>query len=121
MGKSILIVDDEPVIRKLLATVFGAANWQVQTAPDVPSARAMNREGGFDVVLTDVNMPGESGCDLVHWIAENCPRTRTILMSTEQTSCENCPLLARRPFLHKPFSVAHAVALVNQLASAPPS
>ena len=76
-------------------------------------------KGCIDVVLTDLNMPGESGCDLAHWIADNCPSTRTILMSSETTNvCEDCPLERRCPFLQKPFGLTQAIKLVDEQASA---
>jgi len=74
---------------------------------------------GVDVVLTDINMPGGSGCDLAHWLADKCPRTRTILMSSQFTECENCPLIKRCPFLLKPLQVPYTIAFADQLIGSP--
>lgn len=80
MSRSLLVVDDSPIICRMLFEAFSAAGWRVQTAPDVPTARELKRNGCFDLVLTDLHMPGESGCDLMRWVALNCPNTQTVLV-----------------------------------------
>lgn len=119
MAKRILIVDDEPSIRALLAAVFGAAGWHVETAADAKTARDLNTRECADVVLTDLNMPGESGCELAHWVAGHSPKTCVVLMSSEAAVCESCPLERRCPFLQKPLPVPKLVELIDQMMSAP--
>jgi putative two-component system response regulator len=64
MGK-ILIVDDEEPIRKLLMRYLGTRNYDCVLASDAVEARSCLEEEEFDVILCDINMPGESGLDLV--------------------------------------------------------
>lgn len=60
----LIIVDDEPAILDLLASVFADEPWEVITCPDGNSAlRAM--EHGVDVLLTDKNLPDVGGLELV--------------------------------------------------------
>jgi len=120
MTRSLLVVDDSATIRHMLLVAFSAAGWQVQTAPDVPTARKTKRDGGFDVILTDLHMPGESGCDLLRWVALNYPNTRTVLMSAEGSGCEDCPFQPRCPFVKKPFDLPQLIATINHLWACPP-
>ena len=64
-GVSILIVDDEPDVRDVLACVLQEVGASVVTAADVPGARSVLAEHAFDVLLTDLVMPGEDGFDLL--------------------------------------------------------
>src|SRR5689334_25423914 len=64
---SILIVDDESSIRSLLTATFTSAGYDVRAAPNVAAAMELCGIRSFDVVLTDVRMPGLTGHDLVRW------------------------------------------------------
>ena len=63
--EKILIVDDEEPIRKLLMRYLGSKNYECVPAADAVEARCRLEEEEFDVILCDINMPGESGLDLV--------------------------------------------------------
>jgi CheY-like chemotaxis protein len=106
---SILIVDDEAVIRYLLRLSFSAAGYDVRAAADVPEAKRMCGTKSFDVVLTDVQMPGLTGQDLVRWLAEHHPATRAILMTGLDSGYDNCGC----PVLAKPFDPMAALSLVG--------
>jgi len=64
MGK-ILIVDDEEPIRKLLVRYLGTGNYDCVLAADALEARSRFEEEEVDVILCDINMPGESGLELL--------------------------------------------------------
>ncbi len=61
----ILIVDDEAPIRTMLARLLEGYGYTCTTAADAAEARARLQEKRFALILCDVNMPGESGLDLV--------------------------------------------------------
>jgi putative two-component system response regulator len=63
--EKILIVDDEEPIRNLLTRYLGTKNYECVLAADAIEARCRLEEGEFDVILCDINMPGESGLDLI--------------------------------------------------------
>jgi putative nucleotidyltransferase with HDIG domain len=63
--QKILIVDDEEPIRKLLMRYLGTRNYDCVLAADALEARSRFEEEEFDVILCDINMPGESGLDLL--------------------------------------------------------
>ena len=63
-----LIVDDELSMRDLLAILFENDGYEVQVAPDVDSAQLIIQEWIPDVILSDLNLPGESGIDFLRWV-----------------------------------------------------
>jgi len=81
MNARILIVDDEGDIRLTLATFLKEEGYQCQTAKDGESALEHVREGGIDVVLTDVSMPGMNGIDLMRQVHQWSPETMVLLMT----------------------------------------
>ncbi|HET8656218.1 MAG TPA: HD domain-containing phosphohydrolase [Longimicrobiaceae bacterium] len=77
----ILVVDDEPNICRLLQRYLGRLGYEVETAGSVPDALQILQHARFDLVLTDLRLPGPSGLDLLVEVRSRCPGTRTILMS----------------------------------------
>ena len=69
--KRVLIVDDEEPIRRLLGYMLQSHGYDAVLAADARGARLRMDEAPFALVLCDVNMPGESGMDLVrHTLAQ---------------------------------------------------
>jgi len=64
----ILIVDDEEAIREVVSTLLTAQGYQCKTAPNGEEAIRAMREGGFDLVLSDLVMPGVDGLKLIEMV-----------------------------------------------------
>ncbi len=64
-GVRVLVVDDEPDARELFASILQASGATVLTAADVPAALDVLREGQVHVLLSDIEMPGEDGYELL--------------------------------------------------------
>ncbi|MBI2059966.1 MAG: response regulator [Nitrospirae bacterium] len=77
----ILIVDDEEPIRKLLNREFKRRGLESEGAGDVPTALELLSRKDFDVVLTDIRMPGRSGVDLLRELKSADPSLEVILMT----------------------------------------
>jgi len=77
----ILVVDDEPNICRLLQRYLGRLGYEVEIAGSVPDALEILGVARFDLVLTDLRLPGPSGLDLLVEVRSRSPGTRTILMS----------------------------------------
>ncbi|RFB04843.1 response regulator [Parvularcula marina] len=60
----LLVVDDEPSIRDPLAEYLGGNGYEIKTAGRADAARSLIEEGGIDLVLLDIMMPGEDGLSL---------------------------------------------------------
>jgi len=68
MSHSILIVDDEPAIRALMKAILSEADYSVHAVDCVAEAKKVLSSGAFDLIVTDLNMPGESGLDLIDYL-----------------------------------------------------
>mgnify|MGYP002780565441 FL=1 len=77
----ILVVDDEANICRLLERFLGRCGHLVETAGSVPEALDALARDRFDLVLTDLRLPGPSGLDLLVEVRARAPGTRMILMS----------------------------------------
>jgi response regulator RpfG family c-di-GMP phosphodiesterase len=77
----ILVIDDEPNICRLLQRYLSRLGYDVQTAGSAADALELLVKGRYDLVLTDLRLPGPSGLDLLVEVRSRSPGTRTILMS----------------------------------------
>jgi DNA-binding NtrC family response regulator len=83
---SILIVDDDEVICKLLATTLRSNGTRViETASTVAEAKACLRKRRFDVVITDISMPDEDGISLMQWASEHTPGASWMVLTGHAT------------------------------------
>lgn len=63
-----MLIDDELLILRALTRILSSAGHVVETAPDGATAEKMIAASEYDVVFTDINMPGASGIDLIRRI-----------------------------------------------------
>jgi two-component system, OmpR family, phosphate regulon response regulator OmpR len=64
----IVVVDDEPEIRSMLADYLGHAGFAVSSAEDGAALRRIVEQRPADLVILDLNMPGEDGLSLARWL-----------------------------------------------------
>jgi DNA-binding NtrC family response regulator len=64
----VLVVDDEPGARELLAEVLSISGFRCEAVGNAEEAVRQLRQGGIDLVFTDMQMPGQSGLDLIEEI-----------------------------------------------------
>ena len=80
-GDLILVVDDDEASRRLLAKVLHRNDYRCITASGLSDAKERLREERFSLVLSDMDMPGGSGLDLMMSIASDHPDVATVLVS----------------------------------------
>ncbi len=123
--KRILVADDEPHIRRILASMFEGASFVVDPVPDGASALAALEEGGpYDLVLLDIVMPGPSGLEVLSKIREN-PRLRetpVVILTAkgEDADRDEALSLGAIDFITKPFSPKKLLARVQQIVHGRP-
>ena len=81
----ILIVDDEPSIRKVLAAHLHRFGWDAETAPDGAAAIAKLQDEPYHVVVSDLRMPHVDGLALLRWVEQNQPGLPVILITAHGT------------------------------------
>jgi putative two-component system response regulator len=79
----ILIVDDDSGLRAWTQRTLGAQNYLCATAPDAETARAQLASGSFDLALLDVNLPGESGIELLRHLRIDHPEVAALMVTGE--------------------------------------
>jgi response regulator RpfG family c-di-GMP phosphodiesterase len=111
---SLLIVDDESAIRVLLAGLLGQ-RWRCTTASCADEAVQLLSTCDFDLVVTDINMPGRSGLDLCQDVRRNYPEVDVIVISAlsdieHAIQAMRCGAV---DYLTKPFSLDQVTASVE--------
>jgi len=123
--RTILIVDDDPMIRKLIATTLeDVSGYRMSEAGDGVEAMRRAREVRPSIVFLDIDMPRLDGIEACRRLkSEPSTADATIVMLTGDSEQE-AELEARRAgadlFLTKPFSPLHLLRLVDRLADRPP-
>lgn len=114
MGARVLVVDDEPGVRRALERGLRAEGMQVVTATDGPSGLRAALTGSFDAVLLDIMLPGLSGYRVLERLRAAGVATPVLLVSAKDGEIDQADGLdlGADGYLVKPFSF---VVLVAQL------
>lgn len=101
----VLIVDDENLIRRMIARLLLRSGYDCTLASCAEDARNELQNGTFELVLSDVNMPGESGIDLVRYIFANHRDVATVMVTgVDDPATANVALeLGAYGYIIKPF------------------
>ena len=102
----VLIVDDDEAIRDTLFE-FLSETYICQTAETAEQALARLEADTYDIVLTDISMPGLSGLELLGHVRQKFPNTPVIIISgiSDQEHAQGLMRLGAFDFLLKPFSL----------------
>jgi DNA-binding NtrC family response regulator len=80
-GRSLLLVDDDPMVRKLLSKMFTTEEYRVRAVGSVAEALNAVNEEVPDVIVCDKNLDGESGFDLLTPVADRYPNLPFIMLT----------------------------------------
>jgi len=119
--KTILIVDDEPVVRRVLTLALEQARYRVVSASNGEEALDLVRDCHPDVLITDIEMPRMSGEALCKTLNQEFPdRTFPIFVVTSITAIEHREWSRDLPnvmFLEKPISARKLLASLKDYFS----
>ena len=117
--ETILLVEDENVVRQLVAEILETSGYTVMQAGDGPSALELLRRhaGKVDLLLTDVVMPGMSGPEVAQAVTSMRPGTQVLYTSgyTDSAIGHHGVLEPGIAFLQKPFSASDLTRKVRGL------
>ncbi len=120
-SRSVLVVDDELLIRWALTEALAANGYRVSEARDGAEARAaLTVDGGPDVVLLDFRLPDSADLRLLADIRRRLPAVPVLLMSAHATPdvVRGALDLGAYRVVTKPFDVREVVALVGEALAA---
>jgi two-component system cell cycle sensor histidine kinase/response regulator CckA len=122
--ETILVVDDEPDLRELVAQILETDGYQVILAGSGPEALEQwaGRRGNIHLLLTDIVMPdGLSGLKLAHRLQSEDPRLRVIYTSgyTAGQASEELAQVEERNFLPKPYRPHTLLRIVRECLDHP--
>jgi two-component system KDP operon response regulator KdpE len=108
----ILVVDDEPAIRKVVRDALEREGHEVITAIDGEEALGRFDEGGIDLIVTDLAMPRLGGLELVQEIRRSGGNVPILVLTVHGEEREKVRLLdaGADDFVTKPFGVAELLA-----------
>jgi len=104
---TILVVDDEELIRKLVSAILSNLSLAYMTAVNGVDALNKLKENKFDAVITDIKMPEMDGIMLTREISSQYPGLPVMVMTgfDEEYSAATAISVGAREFIKKPFSI----------------
>ena len=112
--RTVLIVDDDPQILRLVQAMLGPQNVNVRTAPLPSDALRICAEETVDVLISDVSMPEMDGNELAERVWKLHPRVSVLLISG---AVDEAPAVKgkRVRFLKKPFFPAELIRVLREM------
>lgn len=116
----VLVVDDEPIVRRIAAQILTAAGFDVLTAVDGQEAYAIasHLDADLSLVLTDVRMPNMDGVELGRALANLLPGLPVLYMSGFGPPASTAQIPATA-FIEKPFLPDHLLEGVRRVLPRP--
>ncbi|MDE3017998.1 MAG: sigma-54-dependent Fis family transcriptional regulator [Nitrospirota bacterium] len=114
---SILIVDDEPLMRLSMLDALKAVGYEVRAAATGQEGHAILSSETFDIVITDLRLPGSDGLSLLQACKQRSPRSEVILITAHgsvETAVEAMKLGAY-DYVTKPFAMDELLLVVDRV------
>ncbi len=112
----VLIVDDDPAVRDIAAKMLNLHGYRVTVAGGGNEGLSAFKRSGFDLVITDLGMPGMSGWEVARAIKRLNPKTLVVLMTgwTSRLDDEKVKESGVDRVIQKPFDVDTVLSLVDE-------
>ncbi len=114
----VLLVDDDDELIFLIGEYLEACGFDCDNAHSVAQARHCLKNSGYDLVVSDLHMPGESGLDLFRFVASRYPETGFVLM----TGCLDSRIkreafkMGISCYMEKPFQLSELAKIIRGCA-----
>ena len=115
-NKSILIVDDEPIVRESIRDWLEDAGYEVSTAETGEEALEMLKENDFGVLIVDIRLPGITGIAVLREVKSFKPEIKSIIITAYPSSelITEAKELGAVDYLIKPISPDDLEKLIQQ-------
>jgi CheY-like chemotaxis protein/anti-sigma regulatory factor (Ser/Thr protein kinase) len=113
---TVLLVDADPAVHESLAAVLLRPEWHIDSAYDGLEGLARATARPYDLVLTDVQIPGMDGLELLHQIREMRPESKVMVMTADSTPDNIVRAIRDQAFgyLSKPFSPSSVADMIAE-------
>lgn len=116
-NRRILVVDDEPQVLSFLADLFSSDGWQTYTAPSGSAGIELLERERFDVILTDLKMPGADGIEVLR-TAKTIQSDAEVILMTAYSSVDSAIEAMRAGAFHYLLKPFHAEEVLHLAAKA---
>ena len=115
MQAHLLVVEDDPEMRDLLRKVLEKEGYAVSVAPGTREAIASLSEARFDLVVTDLVMPGNGGLEILRVIREGDPALPVIIITAfgDWGSYSQALEMGAAAYISKPLRMAELIAAIH--------
>ena len=114
---TIMIVDDEPDVREVLAEYFGSHGYETVAAANAAEARALAGSRRIDLALIDIHMPGEDGLSLARHLRERYQGLAIVMLTSASTVIDRVVGLeiGADDYVSKPFDPRELLARIRSV------
>lgn len=115
-GISILVVDDEEMLRELLAKILVKEGYEIDTACDGENAQEKLRQKKYDLMISDIKMPRMNGFELLKIAKNEFPELGVIMMTGygDSYTVKDALLLGADEYITKPFKSFEVTLVVER-------
>ncbi len=118
-SETVLVVDDDHSIRRLIRTLLTRAGFESEEAQNGDEALRMMKENSYRIILLDLMMPVVNGFEVLEWLEEHSPEHLQCVIVTTAAADRDISRLRRDAVfsvLRKPFDLAELVETVSRCA-----
>jgi len=117
--KRILVVDDDPSVREMLSRVLEGEHYQATSAASGPEALSLVARTKFDLVLLDLNMPGQGGWDTFERLTTDNPLLPIIIITARPNQLFLALGSGVGALLEKPLDFPSLLRTISELLAEP--
>jgi len=114
----ILIVDDDPLVRDVLSAILShSGQYETELAGDGLTGIGKVKDGDYDMVFTDLTMPGKSGIDFIREAVKLRPSLPVVVITGNSSldSAINAMREGAKDFITKPFNIATITSIADRI------
>ena len=117
--KLVLVIDDSPLVRRVVKTFLGTEKYSFEEVTNAKDALNKLFEFEFDLIVSDINMPGMTGLEMLQKIRDKMPNLKTpVIMLTSDTKLDSVTLAKSHgvaAWMIKPFNEEQFLKTVDKV------